>query len=309
MARSPSWTALKIRCRSRRTLSSWAGQLMASQPRTASSGPFTCMASNLPFGSGGSGRSSSKAHLPHVSLLSQPGTRPGIRPVIRARPPGGNGHLVPVSCCLSAAGICFLGILCPPGNWAPLTVGLPVPWHRTLTGFPCSARVRCGWGRTSSIPRGRRCPHGRECSTTAACRIATALSLSPRHCIPARRVTLTRHRQGFPGSRPVPSLPLTCGPQSGQGPLGFPMSSAPGRYRPRTSWRGQVQTPTRSHVTGIASLHPTRLTPHVRPHVAGITHASWLLCPITCAPSPCGRPSRPPWQAVTPATTAGTLSP
>ena len=44
LARSPSWTALKIRCRSRRTLSSWAGQLRASQPGTASSGPFACRA-------------------------------------------------------------------------------------------------------------------------------------------------------------------------------------------------------------------------------------------------------------------------
>jgi hypothetical protein len=170
-----------------------------------------------------------------------------------------------------------------PFGCRPSLLGHPVParelgspygrltgaWHRTLTGFPCSARVRCGWGRTSSIPRGRRCPHGRECSTAAACRIATALSLSPRHCIPARKVTLTRHHQGFPGSHPAPSLPLTCGPPSGQGPLGFPMSSAPGRYRPRTSWRGQVQTLTRSHVTGISQPPSNGLTPHVRPHVAG----------------------------------------
>jgi hypothetical protein len=168
-----------------------------------------------------------------------------------------SGNSVPVSCRLSAAGLRFLGILCPPGTSAPLTVGLPAPSHRTLTGLPCSARVRRGWGRTSSIPRGRRCPHGRECSTAAACRIATASSLSPRHCVLAREVTLTRHHQGFPVSRPVPSLPLTCSPWSGQGPLGFSMSSAPGRYRPRTSWRRRVQTLTRSHVPASASLHPT----------------------------------------------------
>jgi hypothetical protein len=148
------------------------------------------------------------------------------------------------------------------------------PLHRTLTGFPCFARVRNGWGRTSSIPRGRRCPHGRECSTTAACHIAAALSLSPRHYIPTRRVMLTRHHQGFPDSHPIPSLPLTCGPWTGQGPLGFPMSSAPGRYRPRTSWRGQAQTLTRSHITGISQPPSNGLTPHVRPHVAGITHTS-----------------------------------
>ena len=34
--------------------------------------------------------------------------------------------IVPVSRCLSATGIRFLVILCPPGNWAFLAVGLPV---------------------------------------------------------------------------------------------------------------------------------------------------------------------------------------
>jgi len=38
-----------------------------------------------------------------------------------------SGNSVPVSCRLSAAGLRFLGILCPPGTSAPLTVGLPAP--------------------------------------------------------------------------------------------------------------------------------------------------------------------------------------
>ena len=186
-----------------------------------------------------------------------------------------SGHVVPVSCCLSAAGLRFLGILFPPRNSALLTVGLPALAHRTLTGFPCSARVRCGWGRASSIPRGRRCPHGRVCSTTAACRITAARPLSPRCCIPAREVMLTRHHQGFPVSRPAPSLPLACHPQPERGLLGFSMSSAPGRYRPRTSWRGQVtDTNPESHHRHQPASISDGLTPHVRPHVAGIPHAS-----------------------------------
>lgn len=45
LARSPFRTAVKIRCRSRRTLSSWCRQLMASQSWwTSSSGPFTIQA-------------------------------------------------------------------------------------------------------------------------------------------------------------------------------------------------------------------------------------------------------------------------
>ena len=56
--------------------------------------------------------------------------------------------LVPLSCRLSATGICFLGILFPPRNWALLTVGLPPGTRmrrRTRTRFPCSARMRPGW--------------------------------------------------------------------------------------------------------------------------------------------------------------------
>jgi hypothetical protein len=198
--------------------------------------------SNLPFGSDVSGRSSSQAHLHHVSLLSQPGTRPGIRPVIQGRLFGGATTSVPVSCRLSATGIRFLGILFPPRDWALLTVGLPthLEMRRTRTGFPHIARMRHGWGWVPSIPRGRRCPHGREYSPAAACRLTTARSLSPRHCIPTRRVMLTRHPRGFPVSHPMPSLPLACGPWTEQEPLGSTMSFAPSRYRPRTSRRGQV---------------------------------------------------------------------
>jgi hypothetical protein len=38
---------------------------------------------------------------------------------------------VPVSRCLSAAGVGFMAILCPLGSWAFLTVGLPVLELRT----------------------------------------------------------------------------------------------------------------------------------------------------------------------------------
>jgi hypothetical protein len=50
-----------------------------------------------------------------------------------------------VSCRLSPAGIGLLSILFPPEDSALLTVGLP-DHVRTLSGFPCSARVRRGRG-------------------------------------------------------------------------------------------------------------------------------------------------------------------
>ena len=83
---------------------------------------------------------SSQTHLAHVSTLSGPGNCP-----YPASYPGrlvkGTSHRAPVSCCLSATGIGFLGHPDPPRNSASLTVGLPATgW--TTTGFPRSARMR-----------------------------------------------------------------------------------------------------------------------------------------------------------------------
>ena len=162
-----------------------------------------------------------------MGALSRPGHQgPGIRPVIR------NGQRRadqprPLSCCLSAAGVGFLGILYPPWTWAFVTSGLPPTqkaW-RTLTGFPCSARMRPGWGcalctpgtAVSTRPRsilGRRLPP------------SNGRSLSSRHRKPSQDVQLTRHQRGFTGIHPMPSLPLACGPRTERGPLGFPASFA-----------------------------------------------------------------------------------
>jgi hypothetical protein len=73
-----------------------------------------------------------------------------------------------------------------PGD-SPLTARLPRPQPaaRTQTRFACSARVRPGWLKVPSLPRGRRCPQRPLISRPPACRIATA---SPCH----------------PGPRPAP---------------------------------------------------------------------------------------------------------
>src|SRR5262245_5497933 len=70
---------------------------------------------------------------------------------------GGHGHAPALSCHLSAAAIRFLAVLFPPRISAFLTVGLPAAGlvHRTMTGFPCSALVRCGRCRAPPIPRDR----------------------------------------------------------------------------------------------------------------------------------------------------------
>src|SRR5581483_10792649 len=74
----------------------------------------TTSASSLSFGSGISVIFFSTGSPDRVSTLSSPGTRPDIRPVIRDRQPGGISHHVPVSCCLSTAGIRFSVIPFPP---------------------------------------------------------------------------------------------------------------------------------------------------------------------------------------------------
>ena len=172
LRQSCSCAALKIRCRSRRTCSSQIRQSMASQAGHTPSGPFAVtastvvsvsMASNLPFGSGGSDRIASKAHLP-TSAPFGPGSSP-VSGQLCGTPGGGTGRAAPVSCCLSAHRHSLLGHPVPARDlglrYAPAyRQRLAAP--RTLTGFPRSAcaRLRPGWAPPR--PRGQRCSHGRR---------------------------------------------------------------------------------------------------------------------------------------------------
>ena len=87
-ARYPSRAAVKIRCRKRRTFSSCRRQSMPSQPRVSSSGPFT-IGVQLVLWFRRFRLLAFTAHLPMSAPLSGPGPKPGIRPVIQERPPGG----------------------------------------------------------------------------------------------------------------------------------------------------------------------------------------------------------------------------
>jgi hypothetical protein len=101
-------------------------------------------------------------------------------------PAGGPVQTLPLSRCLSAAGIRFLGVLFPPGNQAFLTVGLPaVPRRHPPDPDGVSTfrahEMRPGW--VSSLPRGRRCslrPSGRPRPPSAASqRLAPATPALP----------------------------------------------------------------------------------------------------------------------------------
>ena len=150
-----------------------------------------------------------------------------IRPVIqdgRRRP----GYHVLVSRRLSATGIRFLVILCPPGNWAFLAVGLPVllpgPDPDGVTTFRAH-ELRPGW--VPSLPRGLRCPHGRQVIPGRRMPPCSGPSLYPRPATHHRRLLITRHHQGFTVVHPS-GLPLACSPRVEREPSGFP----PGLHTP-----------------------------------------------------------------------------
>ena len=93
-----------------------------------------------------------------VSALSRPGTRSVSGRLSDDGQLEGAGHRVPVSRCVSAAGISFLVILFPPRDWAsPYGRLTGARDGRTSTGFPCFARTSCDPGWVPSLLRGRRC--------------------------------------------------------------------------------------------------------------------------------------------------------
>ena len=177
--------------------------------------------------------------------------RPGIRPVIRQHPVGGPAPTLPLSRCLSATGISFLGVLFPPRNPAPLTVGLPANTQTVspdLDGVSTFHTHELRPGRAPSLPRGRRCSYDHREIRGRRLPPHNGQPLPPQFHAPTRDVRLTRHQQGFNVVSPS-GLPLACNTRSERAPLGFPLSFAPSRYQPRTSRRGQVwNTDLKSHL-------------------------------------------------------------
>ena len=143
-----------------------------------------------------------------------------IRPVVRDGRRRAS-HDVPVSCRLSATGIRFLVILCPPGNWAFLAVGLPVllpgPDPDGVATFRAH-ELRPGW--VPSLPRGLRCPHGRQVIPGRRTPPCSGPSLYPRPATHHRRLLITRHHQGFTVVHPS-GLPLACSLRVEREPSGF----------------------------------------------------------------------------------------
>jgi hypothetical protein len=184
--------------------------------------------------------------LSSVLFADPPGPRqhpfgsgqPPVSGQLSATAGGEADHAVPVSCCLSATGVRFLGHPVPPGSSAFLTVGLPaIDW--TSTGFPRSARMSPDRGGCLLYP-GAVVPTRPEGNVpTGTRRFPTAspepLPLSIHPAEDRSHEASTKVHAIHPSD-----LPLARTPRDERRASGFPPSSAPRRYQRRTSERGQA---------------------------------------------------------------------
>ena len=100
----------------------------------------------------------------------------------------------------------------------------------------------------------------RKASAAIACRLSAAVPAIPEKP-PAREVSVTRHQQGFPGSRPIPVLPLACGrhgwnggpwafrelrTQTGQEPATH-VTAGTGQTQPVATFPASARPPQRAH--------------------------------------------------------------
>jgi len=241
--RSPTCDALKILSRKRRTSSSTGRQEIASQSRSPSCSPFTSAisrsVSNLSARAGVAIVVSPKTHLAHVSNPRGSASRryPASYP---SPPPEGERHLPgSVSCCLSAAGISFLGHPVSRPGVRPSSRSA----HRT---------TRSGPGRGFHVPHAQD-PAGEGAAYTPGGGVHTAgevlrsppaasqrPALHPGRASIYPGLTLTRCHRRFTHVHPS-GLPLTCRPRMEQGPLRLlPRGFAPRRYQRRTPGWGRA---------------------------------------------------------------------
>src|SRR5262249_6065145 len=114
---------------SRRTLSSWVRQSMASQSRAASSGPFTCMGVQRALRFRWSGYFVVKGSPAHVSLLYAAGHQARYPPSYYwNQPVGGPATRFHFPLAFQPAALCFWGVLFPPGLGSPYGRLTTAPW-------------------------------------------------------------------------------------------------------------------------------------------------------------------------------------
>ena len=233
LARSPTFDAVKIRCRKRRTSFAASRQSIAFHSGNPSSGPFTTQhrprPTPLPIPSWrptcpsvlvSLSAQSPQAHLAHVSTLSSPGNA-RIRSVIRERQRRSRPCVPDFLSPFDAPAFASWAILSPLGDPLPSRSA-----HRTTTrdrdptGLPCSTRARHDRGGCPLYPETRRCSLVEVGSINQRLPHSSGLSYHPAD---------TSHLQGSPSrdiarglhvfTRPV--FPFTCSLRMQRTPLGL----------------------------------------------------------------------------------------
>jgi len=164
----------------------------------------------------------------------------------------------------------LLGHPVPPGACAPLAIGLPRRQQaaRTRAGFPCSARMRHGWGRVPSLPRGRRCHHGHGVPPGRRLPPRNGWSLSPRCSNPSRDVFNNGASARVHWHSPLPAFPSPVVPGRNRDPRAFPWAPHPAGQDPAAHARAGTGLALPG-ITSSASLTSSdALTHRERHHVA-----------------------------------------
>jgi hypothetical protein len=166
--------------------------------------------------------------------------------------PGGRPEVVPVSCCLSATGVRFLGVLFPLGISLPhgRPTGLSLRGDdRTISGFPRSTRMRddrvgCPYYPGTAVLSRPTLNH----RPSPAASQRPVLHPGAASHLPGLNVT---GHEGIHSHSPQPVFPSPVTPGWNTGPWASSLSFAPHRYQRRTSGRGRAF----EHSPGLCSQH------------------------------------------------------
>jgi hypothetical protein len=188
-----------------------------------------------------------------------------IRPVIRARWRR-HQHLSPVSCCLSATGICFSGPPAPAGALR-LPHGRPTGHRPDPIGVATFRMDENQPGWVPSKPRGRWCAPGQLGISGQHPPPSSGRSLFSHLTHPPVRVLMTRHHQGFTFVHPS-GLPQPVTPGRNGGPRALPRASHPAVTRSARRGGDGPRALNRVYVVDISRPPQTLPTHPMRPRVA-----------------------------------------
>lgn len=170
---------------------------------------------------------------------------------------------------------------CPPGNPAPLTIGLPVLAHRTLTGFPRSAHTRYGRIGCPLYPGTSGAPASQVQSPARRLPPHNGTVLYPGHTTATYPgLCLTRHPPRVHVIHP-PGLPLTRGPRMTRETLRlYPgLRTRTDKTRARTPGRGQAS----STSLELRRQHLRHASPPIREFTRNmcdlVSHLHWQVSP------------------------------